>query len=108
MAMSARERLPEYATLKALGFRPWRVGALIFTESLCLAAVGGAIGIAATFPVSAKFAALVGSLFRVFEVSRETVLLQAACALVVGGVAAIVPAGRAARVRIVDGLRAVA
>jgi putative ABC transport system permease protein len=34
-------------------------------------------------------------------------LLQAACALVVGITAAIIPALQAARVRIVDGLRAI-
>lgn len=107
MTMSARERLSEYATLKALGFRPWRVGALILGESLVLAVTGGVLGIVATFPVSARFAELVGSLFRVFEVSRGTVLLQMACALVIGVVAAIVPGVRAARVRIVDGLRAI-
>jgi putative ABC transport system permease protein len=48
-----------------------------------------------------------GTLFPVFEVSPETVWLQFACALVVGLAAAVVPAYRAAQVRIVEGLRAV-
>jgi putative ABC transport system permease protein len=48
-----------------------------------------------------------GTLFPVFEVSDETVLLQAACALGVGVIAAALPARRAARVRIVEGLRAI-
>jgi len=38
----------------------------------------------------------------------ETFYLQAACALAVGVVAGVVPAYRAARIRIVDGLRHVA
>src|SRR5688572_16367 len=46
MAMTARERLREYATLKALGFGPSYVAALIFGESLAIAAVGCSIGIA--------------------------------------------------------------
>ena len=40
MAMTARERLSEYATLKALGFGPGYVAALVLGESLAIAAVG--------------------------------------------------------------------
>jgi len=107
MAMTARERLAEYATLKALGFRPGYIACLVFGESIAIAAIGAGIGIAATFPVSAAFAARVGTLFPVFAVSGETVALQAACAVVVGAAAALLPGRRAARVRIVDGLRAI-
>jgi len=99
--------MSEYATFKALGFRPRFLAALIFGESLGLALAGAAIGIALTFPVGDWFAAKMGTLFPVFEVSRETVLLQWACAAIVGLVAAVLPAVRAARVRIVDGLRAI-
>ncbi len=108
MAMSARERLSEYATLKALGFKPWSVGGLIVGESLAIALIGGALGAAATFPVAAKFSQLVGSLFPVFEVSQTTVFMQFACAAIVGLVAAVIPSIRAARVQIAAGLRAVA
>lgn len=107
MAMTARERLAEYATLKALGFSPAFVAALIFGESLAIAAVGAAAGIALTFPVGDWFAQRVGTLIPVFEVSAQTVALQALCALAVGVAAAIIPGRRAARVRIVEGLRAV-
>lgn len=107
MAMTARERLSEYATLKALGFAPRYVAGLIFGESLAIAAVGCVIGIALTFPVGQWFAAQMGTLFPVFEVSNETVVLQVACALAVGAIAAALPARRAARVRIAEGLRAI-
>lgn len=105
MAMTARERLAEYATLKALGFGPAFVGALIVGESLMISLLGGALGIAATFPVAAGFKAAMGSFFPVFRVSAETVALQAACAAVVGLLAGLAPSIRAARVKIVDGLR---
>lgn len=108
MAMSARERLSEYATLKALGFKPFSVGGLIVGESMAIALIGGAFGVLATFPVAELFRRLVGSLFPVFEVSQATVLLQFACAAVVGMVAAVIPSVRAARVQIAAGLRAVA
>jgi putative ABC transport system permease protein len=83
------------------------VGALIYGESLAIALVGGAIGVALTFPAGDWFAKQMGTLFPVFEVSNETVALQVACAAVVGLVAALLPARRAARVRIVEGLRAI-
>lgn len=108
MAMSARERLSEYATLKALGFKPFSVGGLIVGESMAIALIGGALGVLATFPVAEMFRRLVGSLFPVFEVSQETVLLQFVCAAIVGMVAAVIPSIRAARVQIAAGLRAVA
>ena len=41
MAMTARERYAEYATLKALGFANGFVALLIFAESLGIALVGG-------------------------------------------------------------------
>jgi putative ABC transport system permease protein len=107
MAMTARERLVEYATLKALGFGPAFLSALIFGESVAVAAFGATIGIALTFPVSEWFAQQMGTLFPVFEVGRETVLLQAACALGVGATAAVFPAQRAIRVRVAEGLRAI-
>lgn len=105
MAMTARERMPEYATLKALGFGPATVVILILGESLAIALGGAALGVLATSPVAHWFAAQVGTLFPVFEVSVETFAMQAAAALVVGVVAAILPGYRAASVRIVEGLR---
>ncbi len=107
MAMTARERLSEYATLKALGFGPAFVATLIFGESLMICAIGTALGILLTFPVAAWFGAQVGTLFPVFEISRETLLLQIACAIVVGVISALVPSHRATSVKIVDGLRSI-
>lgn len=107
MAMTVRERTAEYATLKALGFGPLFVMLLIFGESLAIAALGGCVGIALTFPVATAFAKAMGTLFPVFVVSTTTVWLQAVCALTVGFVSAVFPARSAARVRIVDGLRSI-
>jgi putative ABC transport system permease protein len=108
MAMTARERMSEYATLKALGFSPRTVALLILAEAMLLAAIGGAIGMALTPPVVQLFHAATISVFAKMPLVPQTFYLQAACALVVGAVAGIVPAFRAARIRIVDGLRHVA
>jgi putative ABC transport system permease protein len=107
MAMTARERYGEYATMKALGFGNGFVAFLIFAESLAIALAGGLLGIALTFPLARAFADAMGSLFPIFFVSEDTVLMQFAAALVIGVVAAGIPAWNAAHVRIVDGLRAV-
>jgi putative ABC transport system permease protein len=107
MAMSARERLGEYATLKVLGFGAGFLATLIFGESLLLALTGVILGIALLFPVAATFSAAMGTLFPVFEISQQTLLLQGVAGLVVGIVAAIVPTLRSINVNIVDGLRSI-
>jgi len=107
MAMTARERYAEYATFKALGFSNGFVALLIFAESLGIALFGGLLGVALTFPAAETFAKTVGSILPAFKVSTDTIVLQVAAALVIGVVAAAIPAWRAARVRIVEGLRAI-
>ncbi len=108
MAMTARERYGEYATMKAIGFSNGFVATLIFLESVGIALAGGVLGVLVTLPVADAFGSAMGALFPVFFVSRETMLMQLGAALVVGVVAALIPAWRAAHVRIVDGLRSVA
>ena len=105
MAMTARERISEYATLKALGYTPLFVGLLVFSEAMLLALFGAGIGILLTFPVASVFGVAVSSVFPVFRVSSDTLYLQLICACVVGVVAAIVPGIRSANIKIVDGLR---
>ena len=108
MTMTARERLAEYATLKALGFPPGFVVRLLFGESLLIAAIGGLAGVLLTLPLAAGFAGATGSLFPVFRVSGTTVALQFGAALFVGLVAAAWPAWKMSRIDIVAGLRHVA
>jgi putative ABC transport system permease protein len=103
--MTARERMSEYATLKALGFGPGFVARLILAESALLCAIGEAIALTVTRPVAAAFHQATPGVFARFDVSAETLQLQAICALAVGLIAALAPMARASHVRIVDGLR---
>ena len=105
MTMTARERLAEYATLKALGFSPGFVVRLLLGESLLIAALGGVAGLLLTWPLAAAFRSAAGTLFPIFQVSTLTMALQLAAALVVGVVAAAWPAWRMSRIDIVAGLR---
>ena len=108
MTMTARERLAEYATLKALGFSPGFVVKLLFGESLMIAAIGGAIGMIATFPLCAAFVLQMNNMFKIFEVSQTTMIYQASASLIVGLVAAMWPSWKMSRIDIVQGLRHVA
>lgn len=108
MTMTARERTAEYATLKALGFGPGFVRWLLLGESLLIAILGGATGVALTFPAVAAVGGALGSFLPVFQVQPLTVALQVGAALAVGLVAAAWPAWRMGRIDIVQGLRHVA
>jgi len=107
MAMAARERMFEYATLKALGFRPGFLGGLMLAESMFIALVAGALGMLLTVPLVQMFGNAMAKLFPVFQLSAHTLVLQLGAVALVGVVAAVVPSWRAARVVIAQGLRAV-
>src|SRR5258706_826929 len=105
MAMTARERLAENATLKALGFGPGFVAGLIIGESIMIVAIGGGLGILLTFPVAAGFKSPMGSMVPRFYVTPPTRMMQVSLSALVGLLAGLLPSVRAARVKIVDGLR---
>jgi putative ABC transport system permease protein len=107
MAMSARERLGEYAVLKTMGYKPRHLAGLIMGESLMLAAMGGLVGLLMTFPMVHLFKTRLGQYFRVFPLTRTTLILGFVTALAVGVLAAILPAWRASRVGIAEALRRV-
>jgi putative ABC transport system permease protein len=105
MAMTARERMSEYATLKALGFGGFRIAVLVWGESLALTAAGGALGMALTFPAARYFESQLGQFFPVFNVSSATLLLDVAAFVGVGVAASLLPTWRAATVNVVEGFR---
>lgn len=105
VAMSVRERTNEYAVFKTLGFGLWRIAGLILGESVVITMMGCAVGIAATFPAAAAFAAAMGAYFPVFNVEATTIWLDIVFCLAVGILAAVIPVYRTLKVRIADGLR---
>ncbi len=105
MAMTARERQEEHAVLKTLGFQGRHLVALIAGESVAIALMGGVAGLMAIFPAAHLFRRALGNYFRVFTVSDETLIICLAIAVIIGALAAIFPAWRAARVPIAEGLR---
>jgi putative ABC transport system permease protein len=105
MAMTARERMTEYATLKTLGFGASYIAAIVFGESLVIALIGGVIGVLLTFPGAHWIESELSQYFPAFNVSRLTISMEFLAALVIGTVAAIIPTWRAATIGISEGLR---
>ena len=105
MAMTARERIGEYAIFKTLGYRGWRIAGMIVGESLFITMIGCVIGIAFTPPAAREFSRLVGTYFPTFRVEIETIYMDIGAAVLVGLSAAIIPIWRALKIRIADGLR---
>jgi len=104
MAQSIRERVPELAILKTLGFSDARVTALVLAEASLLLLIGGAVGMGAAVGMLPFLNQSTGGRFPPLFVAPETwaaaVAVAAALALAVG----VPPAWRARRLRIVDAL----
>jgi putative ABC transport system permease protein len=108
MAMTARERIAEYATMKTLGFGGWHIAGAVFGESVVIALMGGILGIVLTFPAAAWIGAKLSQFIPVFLVEPGTLALDLLAALVVGVVAGIFPTWRGTTINIADGLRRIA
>jgi len=105
MAMTARERIGEYAIFKTLGFRGWRIAGMIVGESLLITMIGCLVGIVLTPPAAKVFSKYVGTYFPIFRVEIETIYMDIGASILVGLFAAIIPTWRAVKIRIADGLR---
>lgn len=105
MAMTARERIGEYAIFKAMGFSSWHIAGMVFGESLLIAGLGCSLGIILTFPVASIFSARLDQFFPVFLVESTTLWLDVGLSLLVGVVAGIFPTYRATTISIADGMR---
>ena len=108
MAMTARERIGEYAVFKTLGFRGYHISGLILGESLVITMTGCVLGIALTFPAASAFGSALSNYFPIFNVAPSTVWLDLLAALLVALVAAIFPAWQATTISIAEGLRRIA
>ncbi len=109
MAMSARERLVEYAVFKTIGFRARHICFLILGESLIIAMAGGLLGMLFSYPAAELFESVLvnmaGAFFPYFKVSHETLLLCLLLSIGIGFFAAIYPCWKGSNQTIADGLR---
>jgi putative ABC transport system permease protein len=104
VAQSIRERIPELAILKTLGFSDRTVTALVLGEALVLLLLGGAIGMGAAAAVLPSINGATGGRFPPLFVGTGTWLSALALAVGVALAVGLPPALRARRLRIVDAL----
>lgn len=107
MALSIRERIPEAAVMRSLGFRPHQIVGLFVAESLLLSLAGGVIGClgAQILFRSIGVTQLGGAVYLDLRMHPGTLALSFSFALLIGVAASCWPAYRASRVNIAKALR---
>jgi putative ABC transport system permease protein len=108
MAMGVRERTQEHGMLRAIGFRPGHVTALVCGEAAALGVAGAALGLLLSVPLvelflSAMLEEQMG--FPPLHVYGDVAALSLGAGLLLGALAALGPALEAARLEVVTALR---
>ena len=104
MAQSIRERIPELAILKTVGFSDGRVTGLVLVEAVLLLLIGAGLGMATATGLLPLVNQTTGGRFPPLFVSLETWGWAAAVALALALIIGLPPAWRVKRLRIVDAL----
>lgn len=104
MAQAVRERIPELATLKTLGFTDRGVLGLVFLESVLLIVTGGTLGLVLASILTPIVSAASGGMLELPPIGLASWLTGFALMVAVGAIVGVLPALRAKRLRIVDAL----
>jgi putative ABC transport system permease protein len=104
MAQAVRERIPELAVLKTIGFRDGTVLALVMAESVLLVVLGGVVGLAIAAVLMPGVSAASQGMIQLPMVPAQTWLMGLGLMLLIGIVVGLLPALRAKRLKIVDAL----
>ena len=104
VSLSFRERIPELATMKSLGFRDNAISALVLIESVTLCLVGASVGVLAGFLVEPMVGASVEPVLGYFEMTWWHALQATAIGAVIGVLVGLLPAFKAKRLSITQAL----
>jgi len=104
MAQAVRERIPELAVLKTIGFGNRSVLWLVLAESMLLVVLGGLIGLGLAALLMPIVSASSGGMIQLPTVLPQTWLLGFGLMLLIGAIVGALPALRAMRLNIVDAL----
>ena len=107
MAISVRERTPELAVFKAIGFSDRAVLFFVLAESLIIALIGGVLGLlfsVAAVPVLAKG---LNGLLPALVLLPSVLVIGVVLAIFVGIISGLLPGLNAMHMRVVDALRRV-
>jgi putative ABC transport system permease protein len=104
IAMAVRERTREMAILRTLGYTPTEILQLVLGESVFITLLGGVIGLAMGYVLGlGLFKVAAGFGFQGLKWQSATIVLS--MAILIGLIAAMVPALVAARKNVVESLR---
>ena len=110
IATGVRERTRETGMLRAVGFSQGQIILLIVGEAAVFALLGGIVGLGLAFPLVQEGLGRVltegtNAIFPTFRIRPSTMVMGLALPVVLGSLAALIPAYRALGVRVVDALR---
>ncbi|MEM1080161.1 MAG: FtsX-like permease family protein [Pseudomonadota bacterium] len=104
MAQAVRERTSELAVMKTIGFSDRRVLWMVLAESVTVALLGGALGLALGFVFMEGAAATMSQFLPGLALPPGAVIAGLLLALGLGLVTGIVPAWQAGRLKVIDAL----
>ena len=104
MAQAVRERIPELAVLKTIGFRNGAVLGLVLAESVLLVLIGGVLGLGLAALAGPVLTTVSGGVINMPPVGVNSWLLGLGLMIGIGLLVGALPAIRAMRLNIVDAL----
>jgi len=104
MAQAVRERVPELAVLKTIGFSSVSVLAMVLAESVLLVVIGGVLGVALSAVLGPIVNAVSNGAINIPSLGLNSWLLALGLMLGIGLLVGLLPALRAMRLNIVDAL----
>ncbi|MFI5098005.1 MAG: ABC transporter permease, partial [Candidatus Acidiferrales bacterium] len=107
MAISVRERTPELAVFKAIGYSDRAVLFFVLGESLIIALIGGTIGLLLSVGAVPALAKGLNGLLPPLVLAPSTLVLGLLLAILVGLVSGMLPGLTAMHMRVVNALRRV-
>jgi putative ABC transport system permease protein len=108
MMMAARERTPEIAVMKTLGFTDGLILFLVMAEAALISLLGGILGCGGAWVIFGATNFNAGGMVPNFLVKPSTLALGLGISLLLGLLSGVIPAVQAARLSVVDALRKVA
>ena len=104
MSQSVRERIPELAVLKTVGFGDKAVLGIVLSESILIIAIGGLLGLGIGWIIVQGAAQAMGASLPGIYLSPQAMLIAVGIMIGAGIFAGLFPAMKAMRLSIVDAL----